>query len=181
MDSKYRGRLLETKFDHGEWSTPATPSFADTVSDYYCPSFSPSGDKLWFSSRRTAPAGYPQGRGNRIWWVSRTADGWGTPVPLDTIVSRSQEFSHSISQFGTLFYSAAVDGDMKIYEATSGQAGYNKPSLLDDGINTPGYEDGPFIAPDESFLIFESTRPEGIEGSHDLYICFKNENGQWTS
>ncbi|HTE28436.1 TPR end-of-group domain-containing protein [Flavitalea sp.] len=41
------------------------------------------------------------------------------------------------------------------------------------------YEDGPYIAPDESFLIFESQRPGGIEGSLDLYISFKNKIGSW--
>jgi Tol biopolymer transport system component len=181
MDSKYRGRVFEIRNENGKWSSPQTPSFADTVSDYYCPSFSPDGRQLYFSSRRKAPDGYPKGRGNRIWMVDRANNEWGNPLPLDTIVSKSQEFSHSISERGTLYYSAAADGDMKIYMAERAGAGYNEPKLLEDAINTPGYEDGPYIAPDERFLIFESTRPEGIEGSHDLYICFKNGNGQWTS
>jgi hypothetical protein len=51
--------------------------------------------------------------------------------------------------------------------------------MLSFGINTIGYEDGPYISPDEDYLIFESTRPEGIEGSHDLYITFKDNAGAW--
>ena len=51
---------------------------------------------------------------------------------------------------------------------------------MGNDINTAGYEDGPFIAPDESYLIFESQRPESIEGSIDLFICFKQSDGSWT-
>jgi Tol biopolymer transport system component len=180
MDSNYRGRLFEMKYANGVWSKPASPSFADATSDDYCPSFSTDGRKLVFSSRRRA-VGYPEGRGNRIWSVERMADGWGTSVPFDTTVSKAQEFSHSIAKNGTLYFSSALDGaknlDICIAEKTN--AGYAKPDLLPYSINTEGYEYGPYIAPDEDFLIFESTRPEGIDGSHDLYISFKNKKQHW--
>ncbi|MEL6973040.1 MAG: hypothetical protein AAFO02_22940, partial [Bacteroidota bacterium] len=37
-----------------------------------------------------------------------------------------------------------------------------------------------FIDPDESYIIFCSTREEGL-GRGDLYISFKNEDGSWTN
>ncbi|MEI9909364.1 MAG: hypothetical protein WDO71_06700 [Bacteroidota bacterium] len=91
MDSNYKGRLFEMKYANGAWSKPSSPSFADTTTDDYCPSFLVDGNKLIFSSRRKA-MGYPEGRGNRIWSVERMADGWGTPSPFDTTVSKAQEF-----------------------------------------------------------------------------------------
>jgi Tol biopolymer transport system component len=181
MDSNYRGRLFEIIYSNGAWLAPRTPSFADTISDHYGPSFSPDGHTLYFSSRRPAPEGYPKGRGNRIWSVERTNQGWGVPLPFDTVVSKSQEFSHSITESGSMYFSAATGPDMNIFSAEKTSTGYSEPTMLPTGINTPGYEDGPYIAADESFLIFESTRPEGIEGSHDLYICFKDESGQWSA
>jgi len=36
-----------------------------------------------------------------------------------------------------------------------------------------------YISPDESMLIFTSERPEGL-GSGDLYISFKDEEGNWS-
>lgn len=181
MDSNYKGHIFEMKYENGAWSKPAMPSFADTTADYYCPSFSIDGNTLFFSSRRKAPEGYPEGRGNRIWSINKTKDGWGTPVPFDTIVSKAQEFSHSVTKNGTFYFSSALAGgsNVNIYKAEKNNTGYTEPVLLPDSINSIGYEDGPYIAPDESFLIFESTRPEGIEGSHDLYISFKNKNGRW--
>src|SRR5688572_30542429 len=56
-----------------------------------------------------------------------------------------------------------------------------EPARLPPTINTSGYEDGPFVTPDESYLIFESDRPGGIGGSIDLYICFKSQNGEWST
>lgn len=181
MDSNYKGGLFEMKYTNGVWSKPMTPSFVDTTADHYAPSFSVDGKTLYFSSRRKAPEGYPEGRGNRLWSINKTKDGWGIPVPIDTSVSRAQEFSHSISKSGTLYFSALPSSgeNMDIYKAERTNTGYTKPALLPSPINSAGYEDGPYIAPNEDYLIFESTRPEGIEGSHDLYITFKDKKGHW--
>lgn len=57
---------------------------------------------------------------------------------------------------------------------------YSKPENLGDEINTKYFEGDPYIAPDESFLIFTSyNRPDGL-GDGDLYISF-NQNGHWTA
>ncbi len=179
MDSNFHGSINEMKYKNGSWSNLGTPSFADTTSDDYCPSFSVDGKKLFFSSRRKAPDGYPEGRGNRIWTVDVTKEGYGIPVALDTTVSKAQEFSHDVSKSGTLYFCSAQGGNnADIYKAELSNGKYSKPFSLSGDINTAGYEDGPYISPNEDFLIFESTRAEGIEGSHDLYICFR-KNGSW--
>ncbi|HMJ70267.1 MAG TPA: tetratricopeptide repeat protein [Cyclobacteriaceae bacterium] len=181
MNPQYRGRLFEMSFSNGQWSRPVTPSFADTIADYYAPGFAPDGKTLLFSSRRKAP-GYREGRGNRIWSVERTAAGWGTPVPFDTIVSKGEEFSHSITESGTLYFSSAsgsVGTSLNIQMSTNNGGKYSEPLFLPYNINTPGYEDGPYVSPDEDYLIFESTRPEGIQGSHDLYISFRTNDREW--
>jgi Tol biopolymer transport system component len=179
MDADYRGRIFEMKFAHGSWSKPTNPSFADTTTDHYAPSFSPDGKTLFFSSRRPTPSGYRKGRGNRIWMVPKIGNKWGDPNPIDTTVSKAEEFSHTVSSEATIYFSSPDGKNMNIYKAEFANDKYSTPTSLPAGINTEGYEDGPFIAPDESYLIFESTRPEGIEGSHDLYITFKNKNGEW--
>lgn len=56
---------------------------------------------------------------------------------------------------------------------------YSKPENLGDEIYSKYYDGDPYIAPDESFLIFVSyNRPEGL-GDGDLYLSF-NQNGRWT-
>ncbi len=46
-------------------------------------------------------------------------------------------------------------------------------------MNTEFSEHDPFVAPDESYLIFTSTRPGGF-GREDLYIGYKKVDGSWT-
>jgi hypothetical protein len=90
------------------------------------------------------------------------------------------EYAHSNSKKGTIYFSSRRLGSFDIFSANWVDHKFQRPKLLENGINTSGYEDGPFIAPDESYLIFESQRPEGIEGSIDLFICFKQKDGRWS-
>jgi hypothetical protein len=56
---------------------------------------------------------------------------------------------------------------------------YQDPENLGDAINTTFDEYEPYIAPDDSFLIFMAAgRPDGL-GGYDLFISY-NQHGQWT-
>jgi len=52
------------------------------------------------------------------------------------------------------------------------------PIKMDSTINSGTYTAHPFIAPDESYLIWDSRR-EGGFGSSDLYISFRQQDGSW--
>lgn len=52
------------------------------------------------------------------------------------------------------------------------------PVLMDEVVNSGGYTAHPFIAPDESYLIWDSKREEGF-GDSDLYIRFRQKDGSW--
>ncbi len=177
--------FLEMTFDMGKWSPPHRPSFSDSSADDYYPSFSADGKTLFFSSRRRVPDNYSQSGDMRIWQVERKLNGWYTPTPIDTSISKGHEFAHSVDANGTLyfssgFFSEALNGKSgwSIYRSDNINGHYSKPIRLPYNINSMGYEDGPFIAPDGSFLIFESDRPEGL-GNTDLYISFKGKAGDW--
>jgi hypothetical protein len=47
-------------------------------------------------------------------------------------------------------------------------------------LNTPHHEWDQYIAPDESYMLFCSTKPEGL-GEDDLYITFRKPDGTWQS
>lgn len=66
---------------------------------------------------------------------------------------------------GDIRYSRLIDGK------------YEAPKLLDEKINT-GKSFHPFIAPDESYILFDSKR-EGGHGDSDIYISFRQQNGEW--
>ena len=52
------------------------------------------------------------------------------------------------------------------------------PVKMDSVINSGTYTAHPFIAPDESYLIFDSRREDSY-GSSDLYISFRQKDGSW--
>jgi hypothetical protein len=182
VDKDYRGSIFEMKYHEGKWSKPYRPSFADSTADDYYPSFSSDGKKLYFSSRRDVPSGYPTGTDIRIWEVERNQNSWGKVAPFDTVISKGHEYGHSITKMGTVYFSGDPSGrtSMNISQAAKANGGYSESVRLPYTVNGTGYEDGPFISPDETFLIFESDRPEGINGSLDLYITFKSEDGAWS-
>ena len=68
---------------------------------------------------------------------------------------------------GDIRYSRLIDGK------------YEAPKLLNEKINT-GRSFHPFIAPDESYILFDSKR-EGGYGDSDIYISFRQQNGEWGS
>ena len=55
---------------------------------------------------------------------------------------------------------------------------YEESTLWQDPGDTLNWNSDPFIAPDESYLIFTSYRPGGY-GEGDLYISFRNSDGTW--
>lgn len=53
-----------------------------------------------------------------------------------------------------------------------------EPQLLGEAINTGKWTAHPFIAPDESYLIWDSEREDG-HGDSDLYISYRQSDGTW--
>jgi hypothetical protein len=71
-----------------------------------------------------------------------------------------------------------VRGEQDIYLARFDGEKYLEPMDLGEAINSDGKDLTPFIAPDESYLIF--TRIGKGTRKTDLYISFKNSDGGWT-
>jgi len=179
----WKASILEINYEDNKWSAPHSPTFSDTTASDIYPSFSPDGKTLYFSSSRKLPSGKFPSRGNVLWSVEKTETGWGIPQPLDSIVSKGGEYSPSIASSGNLYftYGPFRSPDWNILMTKYIRGSNAEPTQLPATINTSGYEDGPFVAPDESYLIFESDRPGGIGGSIDLYISFKSKNGDWST
>jgi Tol biopolymer transport system component len=175
----WKASLLEMNYENGNWSAPQRPSFSDTTASDIYPSFAPDGT-LYFSSGRKLPSGLTPAKGNVIWRVNRSGTGWGVPQPLDSMVSKGGDYSPSISTRNNLYFThgpfRSPNWDIMVAELANGS---HVTPIRVTAINTDGYEDGAFIAEDERYLVFESDRPGGIDGSIDLYISFKSENGEW--
>lgn len=75
-------------------------------------------------------------------------------------------FDHR-EKVGAIRYSRIVDGKRQ------------EPKAFGADINTGTYIAHPFIAPDESYLIWDAQR-EGGYGDSDLYISYRQEDGSWS-
>jgi hypothetical protein len=83
----------------------------------------------------------------------------------------------AIAESGTLYFRT---GDDLFYSKWINEK-FSPPIKLSGMINSPYAEGKPFIAPDESYLIFiRYDMPVSIDGGRGLYISFKRGDGSWT-
>jgi hypothetical protein len=178
--------ICYSDFVDGHWTVPAVAPFSGIYKDFN-PFISPDGLKLFFVSNRPV-AGRP-GRDTDIWFAEKKGAGWSDPVNIgEPVNTAGWELGCSVSANGNLYFSAIRDnGGADIYFAAYENGKYAAPVKLDSAINTLANEGDPFIAPDESYLIFSSLgRADALHGGgadsyprSDLYISYKKDGG-WT-
>ena len=111
--------------------------------------------------------------------MERGDGGWSElqrlPEPFDDLpimrLSSSSNGTYYFDEFkrdftGSIWFSRKINGQ------------YEEPKLVGETINT-GKSFHPFIAPDESYIIFDSKR-EGGFGDSDLYISYRTRDGSWS-
>jgi hypothetical protein len=168
--------LYQMKRENGKWTEPVVAPFqgSDSTGLTSCLSFE-AGRAFFTASRPTYPP-------CDVWMSTRGASGWSEPVKVAPPVSSDDdEFEVAIARNGTLYFSSkrkGGEGDMDLYRAPLVDGGYPVVENLGPPINTSAGDDLPYIAPDESYLIFGSNRSGGF-GERDLYISFRLD-GAWT-
>lgn len=138
--------------------------------------------KRTVSPRQGQPIISPDGKtmhlGRR--YKERAEGGWSEAKslgsPFDEIqimrMTSSNEATYVFDEIGMpggvgiLRYSRLVDGKRE------------EPKPFGKEINTGTFNAHPFIAPDESYILWDGRRESGF-GSSDIYISFRQENGTW--
>jgi hypothetical protein len=169
--------------ENDRWTPPAPVPFASSRND--CdPFFSQDGSRLYFISTRPKK----ERAGSRdwdIWYVERTGTGdWSDPKNIGPPVNSDvDEYYVSLTKNGTIYFAsnrAGGLGSFDIYRSEFVNGQYGKPENLGDAINTEYLEHDPFIAPDESYLLFTCVDRPGGFGTGDLYISIRRKDGSWT-
>lgn len=153
---KYKeSTLLVIEYAGNRWSeSVVSPSVGE-------PAISPDGKTMYLGNR----------------YMERTNSGWSEPkslgipfkgIPIMRLTASAAEtyVFDEREEIGTIRYSRLVDGKRE------------DPKAFSKEINTGKWIAHPFIAPDESYLIWDSER-EGGYGDSDLYISFRQEDGSW--
>ena len=162
---------MEMKED-GNWSLPEIASFSAPYHEFD-PLFAPDGKRLYYSSHRPVHSNNNSDTCN-IWYVEKTESGWGDPQYVDLPGPSPGNYHSSIASSGNIYFNIWNTGNLFLGIET--EDGYNVESL-GDVINSKQGDGDPFIAADESYIIFRSYRPGGI-GSGDFWISFQAD-GEW--
>lgn len=172
--------ILILKKENDRWSRPQVAPFSGQYVDGF-PCFSPDGTQLFFASYRPVEANAPPKKDWDIWVIDKTENGWSQPHHLGPRINTTdRESAPSITLDGTLYFKRSVSGSSDIYRSRLMNDQYEEPEKLSNAINSEMYEDHPFIAPDESYLLFSSWRRPNGQGEADLYISFHRGDDSWT-
>jgi len=116
-----------------------------------------------------------------IWKSIRLNGKWQTPTPFFDKNIEGNQFYPWLTASGNLYFAFTPHGsqnsDLYISEFIDGK--YQLPKALSSVINSPKLEGDPYVAPDESFLIFAGFERKQSLGKSDLYISL-NSNGNWS-
>ncbi|MEM9868182.1 MAG: hypothetical protein AAF765_10865, partial [Bacteroidota bacterium] len=153
---------------------------------YNDPFLSPDENRLYFISKR-AMDGVSDPKDVDIWFVERKEKTWSEPIHVGpNINSEGNEYYISFTDSGTMYFSSNTraaaerkESDYDIYSSKFVNGKFQKAIALGPTVNTKNYEADVCVAPDESYIIFCSERPDGF-GRGDLYISFKNAEGTWS-
>lgn len=113
-------------------------------------------------------------------YKERTETGWSEVKRLDAPFKDELIMRLSTSASGTHYFDTYNENDpafpIRYSRLVDGK--YEDPVALGAEINTGIHMNHPFIAPDESYLIWDAER-EGGYGDSDLYISFRQDDGSW--
>jgi len=167
-----------------EWSEPELLPFCDSYM-YLEPFLSNNGNRLFFVSDRPLNSSTGKRKDFDIWYVDRNNKDseWSEPKNIGKpINSDLDEFYPSISDNNNLYFTMDAPnglGKDDIYFCKWEAGKYLAPVLLNENINSAGYEFNAFISKKENFILFTKYNEEGGQGSGDLYISRKDKNGAW--
>lgn len=171
--------ILVSRLTGGRWQPPRVAPFSGRYDDVD-PMFSPDGARLYFSSYRPREPGTAPADDADIWYVERHDGAFGEAVHVGAPVSTPRDdFYPSIARSGALYYSTKdpAQGSYDIVRARP-EGGTYQVENLGAPVNTVAAEYDPFIAPDESYLLFASSRLGG-RGDSDLYVSFR-DGARWS-
>ncbi|WP_416877096.1 hypothetical protein [Litorimonas sp.] len=134
------------------------------------------------SRRRGQPFISPDGEtihlGRR--YIEQAETGWSDVKELEAPFKDLPIMRLTASANGTYYFDTfnRDQNDFPIRYSRLVDGKYEDPKPLSEAINTGTYLAHPFIAPDESYLLWDAKRDDGY-GDSDIYISFRQIDGSW--
>ena len=170
--------IMVCRWETDGWTAPEPVKFTGRYRSHE-PHITTDNKQLFYGTMRPQPGNEKEKNPYGIWMVERTEKGWSKPgyVGLGMYVSSTQE--------GIIYVTDVSGRDLKsqgIVKTKIKNGRFGKFERQFGGVQTPAPDRfpgrHPFIAADESFIIFDAyKKPEGGEGA--LFVCFKKKDGSW--
>ena len=135
----------------------------------------------WIGRPVISPDGETMHLGDR--YLKRTDSGWSEIQELEPpTVSNDSMYIMRLSEAanGTYYFDTYKENEpafpIRYSRLINGK--HEEPKALPKAINTGTFLSHPFIAPDESYLLFDAEREDGF-GESDIHISFKQKDGTW--
>lgn len=176
--------MVWTRLEDTGWTSPEAMPFSGNYSDWDF-NISPDGKRIYFTTYRPLSGNGEPEDNNNIWVATRTETGWSEPENLGLPISTDGFEGHpSVTKEGTVYFHRRVSDDPEqwyIFRSQLSVGKYAAPQQLPKEINSTGDSYDPFIAADESYLIFLSSNFEKEGFPTNFYISFRNQDGSWTA
>lgn len=177
-------QIVFIKKELNGWTEPELMPFSTSYMDLE-PFLSHDGKRLFFVSDRPLNDSSKEKKDFDIWYVERNGpqQKWSIPKNIGSPVNSDlNEFYPAVSKNNNLYFTLESPnglGKDDIYLSRWENGAYSIPQLLDENINSTGYEFNAFISKKEDFILFSRYNEDDGLGSGDLYISLKDEKGDW--
>lgn len=168
----------------GAWSEPEITPWSEFLPYNY--TVGPAGQTVYFTSLKSPDLTTAQlGENGNIWAVSFHDSGWTEPVMLGPSINTGEYYENypSVAANGAIYYMSRREegvGRTDIWMSPNLDGRYGEAVNLGEPINSAESDQDPFIAPDESYLIVCLRGRDDSLGEYDLYVSFRNEEGEWS-
>jgi hypothetical protein len=153
-------KLYYSRMVKGRWQRPALASFSSTGGEYEA-QFSVDGNLLYFN------------RGRKMYFSRRTDTGWSEACAIDP--PADEGMCIAAARNGTLYFTGGKSrATFGIQRSRCVDGRYQAPELV---IPMAAH---PWVAPDESYLVFDKYAFTGGVQTSKLFVSFRQKDGSWS-
>jgi Tol biopolymer transport system component len=173
-----RALIYIMKYRNERWEAPVE-FYPKSGSNYSEPFYSYDGKRLYYLSGQEDASGNAENE--KIYYVERKDEGWSDPILLSENIP-AFHWQFSLDRNNNLYFGgSSKDQKGEIYFSEFKDGEYLNPVLLPERINSGSSEFSPFIAPDNSYLVFtRMLEKEKAPPQMNLFVSFKDADGKWT-
>jgi hypothetical protein len=170
-----QNKVMFTQLVDGVWTEPKATTFAGNFS--FEPFVTPDNKRIYFQTGKVS-------QGQLLMYTmyaDRTDNGWSEEKDPGEVFNPMKTMHISMANNGNI-YTTDISGGMGseslgIIKKVNGK--YEKLEKMGDPFNKTRNQQHPWIAPDESYIIFTVRRP-GQDPVSLLFCSFKDKQGKWT-